>query len=55
MSQKAPLVPPSVGEENVLVDADGTHVGSHNYFWKNNKTNKDLVYVRAYNEHPEKA
>lgn len=36
----------------VLVDADGTHVGSHNYFWKNNKTNKDLVYVRAYNEHP---
>lgn len=37
---------------SVLVDADGTHVGSHNYFWKNNETNKNLVYVRAYNDHP---
>jgi RNA ligase (TIGR02306 family) len=35
----------------VLVDADGTHIGSHNYFWKNNETNRNLVYVRAYNEH----
>lgn len=34
----------------VLVDADGTHIGSHNYFWKNNETNKNLVYIRAYNE-----
>lgn len=37
----------------VLVDAEGTtHVGSHNYFWKNNETNKNLVYIRAYNENP---
>lgn len=36
----------------VLVDADGTHIGSHHYFWKNNETNKKLVYIRAYNEHP---
>jgi len=36
----------------VLVDLDGIHVGSHNYFWKNNETNKNLVYIRAYNEHP---
>jgi RNA ligase (TIGR02306 family) len=36
----------------VLVDADGTHIGSHNYFWKNNHTNKNLVYIRAYNENP---
>ncbi|HCF26296.1 MAG TPA: RNA ligase [Cyanobacteria bacterium UBA11049] len=36
----------------VLVDADGTHIGSHNYFWKNNQTNKNLVYIRAYNENP---
>ncbi|KYC35935.1 RNA ligase [Scytonema hofmannii PCC 7110] len=35
----------------VLVDADGnTHMGSHNYFWKNNEVNKNLVYVRAYHE-----
>ena len=34
----------------VMVDADGTHIGSHNYFWKNNQTNKNLVYIRAYNE-----
>ncbi len=34
----------------VLVDGDGTHIGSHNYFWKNNETNKNLVYIRAYNE-----
>lgn len=34
----------------VLTDADGTHVSSHNYFWKNNATNKNLVYIRAYNE-----
>lgn len=37
---------------SVLVDADGIHIGSHNYFWKNNDANKNLVYVRAYNEHP---
>ena len=37
----------------VLVDADGTHIGSHNYFRKNNETNKNLVYIRAYNEHPD--
>lgn len=37
----------------VLVDADETiHVGSHNYFWKNNETNNNLVYIRAYNENP---
>lgn len=36
----------------VLVDADGTHIGSHNYFWKNNHTNKSLVYIRVYNETP---
>lgn len=35
----------------VLIDADGTHIGSHNYFWKNNEANKNLVYIRAYNEH----
>lgn len=35
----------------IMVDADGTtHIGSHNYFWKNNENNKRLVYVRAYNE-----
>ncbi len=35
----------------VMVDAEGTpHVGSHNYFWKNNINNKTLVYVRVYNE-----
>lgn len=35
----------------VLVDADGIpKIGSHNYFWKNNAGNKDLVYIRAYNE-----
>ena len=38
----------------VMVDESGTpHIGSHNYFWKNNANNKSLVYVRAYNEHPE--
>lgn len=36
----------------VLVDDDGFHLGSHNYFWKNNDTNKNLVYVRAFNENP---
>lgn len=37
----------------VVVDGDGTiHLGSHNYFWKNTVANKDLVYVRAYNENP---
>lgn len=36
----------------ILVNSDGTHIGSHNYFWKNNNINKNLVYVRAYNEHP---
>ncbi|RCJ21927.1 RNA ligase [Nostoc minutum NIES-26] len=35
----------------VLVDADGiTKIGSHNYFWKNSAANKNLVYIRAYNE-----
>lgn len=34
----------------VLVDAEGVHIGSHNYFWKNNGVNKNLVYVRVYNE-----
>ncbi|GAB1540050.1 RNA ligase (ATP) [Scytonema sp. NUACC21] len=35
----------------VLVDADGnTHIGSHNYFWKNTEANKKLVYIRAYHE-----
>ena len=35
----------------VLVDADGiTHIGSHNYFWKNSEVNKNLVYIRAYQE-----
>ncbi|MCP2731904.1 RNA ligase (ATP) [Limnofasciculus baicalensis] len=37
----------------VVVDGDGTiHLGSHNYFWKNTEKNKDLVYVRAYNQNP---
>lgn len=36
----------------ILVNPNGTHIGSHNYFWKNNDTNKNLVYIRAYNEHP---
>ncbi len=35
----------------VLIDETGTHISSHNYFWKNNAANKDLVYIRAYNEH----
>jgi RNA ligase (TIGR02306 family) len=36
----------------VLVDAEGVvKIGSHNYFWKNNETNKNLVYVRAYHEY----
>ncbi len=35
----------------VLVDEDGTHISSHNYFWKNDAINKNLVYIRAYNEH----
>lgn len=35
----------------VLVDAEGTtKIGSHNYFWKNNEANKNLVYIRAYHE-----
>jgi len=37
----------------VLVDDRGVHIGSHNYFWKRNETNKNLIYVRAYNENPE--
>ncbi len=35
----------------VLTDENGTHISSHNYFWKNNATNKNLVYIRAYNEY----
>ncbi len=35
----------------VLINDDGTHISSHNYFWKNDAINKDLVYIRAYNEH----
>lgn len=35
----------------VLVDEDGSHISSHNYFWKNNQTNKNLVYIRAYNKY----
>ena len=36
---------------SVLVDADGiTRISSHNYFWQNTEANKDLVYIRAYNE-----
>lgn len=35
----------------VLIDADGTiRIGSHNYFWKNSEANKNMVYIRAYNE-----
>ena len=35
----------------VMVDSDGVpHIGSHNYFWKNNDKNKKLVYIRAYHE-----
>lgn len=34
----------------VLTDVNGTRVSSHNYFWKNNAANKNLVYVRVYNE-----
>ena len=34
----------------VLTDEHGTHISSHNYFWKNNAANKNLVYIRAYNE-----
>ncbi|MDF5717410.1 MAG: RNA ligase family protein [Rhizonema sp. NSF051] len=35
----------------VMVDSDGVpHIGSHNYFWKNNDKNAKLVYVRAYHE-----
>lgn len=34
----------------VLVDEDGSHISSHNYFWKNNEANKHLVYIRAYNK-----
>ena len=33
-----------------LTDETGTHISSHNYFWKNNVANKNLVYIRAYNE-----
>lgn len=37
----------------VFVDAEGTtRIGSHKYFWKNNETNKNLVYIRAYKENP---
>ncbi len=35
----------------VLIDEDGTYISSHNYFWKNNATSKNLVYIRAYNEY----
>lgn len=35
----------------VLVDEEGTvKIGSHNYFWKNIPDNKNLVYIRAYDE-----
>ncbi|MBD1922496.1 hypothetical protein NDI37_01840 [Funiculus sociatus GB2-A5] len=35
----------------VFVDTEGTtRIGSHNYFWKNNETNKSLAYIRAYQE-----
>lgn len=34
----------------VMVNAEGVHIGSHNYFWKNNQTNKNIVYIRAYND-----
>ena len=27
----------------ILVNTNGTHIGSHNYFWKNNDTIKNLV------------
>lgn len=38
----------------VLVDDEGvTHLGSHNYFWKNNERNKNLVYIRAFQENPQ--
>lgn len=37
----------------VYVDPGGAaHIGSHNYFWKNNEANQNLVYIRAYNENP---
>ncbi|MGB3759785.1 MAG: RNA ligase family protein [Rivularia sp. (in: cyanobacteria)] len=36
---------------SVLVDTDSTvKIASHNYFWKDNETNKNLVYIRAYHE-----
>jgi RNA ligase (TIGR02306 family) len=35
----------------VLVESDETvRIGSHNYFWKNNDFNQNLVYIRAYRE-----
>ncbi|MDF5722134.1 MAG: RNA ligase family protein [Rhizonema sp. PD37] len=37
----------------VMVDSEGiSHVGSHNYFWKNNDKNQKLVNIRAYRENP---
>jgi RNA ligase (TIGR02306 family) len=36
----------------VLVDVEGiVKIGSHNYFWKNNESNQNLVYIRAYHEY----
>jgi hypothetical protein len=33
------------------MDEDGIpHIGSHNYFWKNDESNKNSVYIRAYQE-----
>ncbi|PSB03865.1 RNA ligase family protein [Merismopedia glauca] len=35
----------------VWMDKEGIpHIGSHNYFWKNDETNKNSVYIRAYQE-----
>lgn len=35
----------------VLVDSENVvHIGSHNYFWENSEANKNLVYIRAYND-----
>lgn len=35
----------------VWIDEEGTpHIGSHNYFWKNDESNQNSVYIRAYKE-----
>ncbi len=35
----------------VIVDDEGiVKIGSHNYFWKDNEANKNMVYIRAYHE-----